>query len=57
MKEIILNLSKKQKIIISVIISILFALLLIYVYQNLYVEDSEIILTEEKNEVIEENIV
>ena len=57
MKEIILNLSKKQKIIISVIISILFALLLIYVYQNLYVEDSEIILTEGKNEVIEENIV
>ena len=49
MKEIILNLSKKQKIIISIVISIILILALIYVYQNLYAEDSEIILTNEEN--------
>ena len=49
MKEIILNLSKKQKIILSIVISIIFVLVLIYVYQNLYEEDSEIILTNEEN--------
>ena len=51
MKEIILNLSKKQKIIISVVIIILFTLVLIYVYQNLYVDDSEIILSNNINDV------
>lgn len=50
MKEIILNLSKKQKIIISVVIIILFTLVLIYVYQNLYVDDSEIILSNNIND-------
>lgn len=49
MKEIILNLSKKQKIILSIVISIIFVLVLIYVYQNLYEEDAEIILTNEEN--------
>lgn len=49
MKEIILNLSKKQKIILSIVISIIFVLVLIYVYQNLYEEDTEIILTNEEN--------
>lgn len=49
MKDIILNLSKKQKIILSIVISIIFALVLIYVYQNLYEEDTEIILTNEEN--------
>lgn len=51
MKEIILNLSKKQKIIISIVIIIIFALFLIYVYQNLYVDDSEIILSNNINDV------
>ena len=51
MKEIILNLSKKQKIILSIVISIIFVLVLIYVYQNLYEEDAEILLTNEENEV------
>ena len=50
MKEIILNLSKKQKIIISIVIIIIFALVLIYVYQNLYVDDSEIILSNNIND-------
>ena len=49
MKDIILNLSKKQKIILSIVISIIFVLVLIYVYQNLYEEDAEIILTNEEN--------
>ena len=49
MKDIILNLSKKQKIILSIVISIIFVLVLIYVYQNLYEEDTEIILTNEEN--------
>ena len=49
MKEIILNLSKKQKIILSIVISIIFVLVLIYVYQNLYEEDAEILLTNEEN--------
>ena len=53
MKEIILNLSKKQKIIISIVIIILFTLVLIYVYQNLYVDDSEIILSNNINNVTE----
>lgn len=51
MKEIILNLTKKQKIIISIVIIILFTLVLIYVYQNLYVDDSEIILSNNINDV------
>ena len=51
MKEIILNLSKKQKIIISIVIIIIFSLFLIYVYQNLYVDDSEIILSNNINDV------
>ncbi len=51
MKEIILNLTKKQKIIISIVITILFTLVLIYVYQNLYVDDSEIILSNNINDV------
>ena len=51
MKEIILNLTKKQKIIISIVIIILFTLVLIYVYQNLYVDDSEIILTNNINDL------
>ena len=51
MKEIILNLSKKQKIIISIVIIIIFTLFLIYVYQNLYVDDSEIILSNNINDV------
>ena len=51
MKDIILNLSKKQKIILSIVISIIFVLVLIYVYQNLYEEDTEIILTNETNEL------
>lgn len=51
MKEIILNLSKKQKIIISIVIIIIFALVLIYVYQNLYEDDSEIILSNNINDV------
>ena len=50
MKEIILNLTKKQKIIISIVIIILFTLVLIYVYQNLYVDDSEIILSNNIND-------
>ena len=49
MKEIILNLSKKQKIIISIVVSIILILALIYVYQNLYAEDDEIILANEEN--------
>ena len=49
MKEIILNLSKKQKIIISIVISIILILALIYVHQNLYAEDDEIILANEEN--------
>ena len=53
MKEIILNLTKKQKIIISIVIIILFTLVLIYVYQNLYVDDSEIILSNNINNVTE----
>lgn len=53
MKEIILNLNKKQKIIISIVIIILFTLVLIYVYQNLYVDDSEIILSNNINNVTE----
>ena len=51
MKEIILNLSKKQKIFISIVIIIIFALVLIYVYQKLYEEDSEIILSNNINDV------
>ena len=51
MKEIILNLSKKQKIFISLVIIIIFALVLIYVYQKLYEEDSEIILSNNINDV------
>ena len=51
MKEIILNLSKKQKIFISIVIIIIFALVLIYVYQKLYKEDSEIILSNNINDV------
>ncbi len=51
MKDIILNLSKKQKIILSIVISIIFVLVLIYVYQNLYEEDTEILLTNETNEL------
>ena len=54
MKEIILNLSKKQKIILSIVISIIFVLVLIYVYQNLYEEDTEILLTNETNELSSE---
>ena len=56
MKEIILNLSKKQKIIIGVIITIIFLLFLIYVYKNLYQEDNDIILlNNETNEIKSEN--
>ena len=51
MKEIILNLSKKQKIFISIVIIIIFALVLIYVYQKFYEEDSEIILSNNINDV------
>lgn len=54
MKDIILNLSKKQKIILSIVISIIFVLVLIYVYQNLYEEDTEILLTNETNELSSE---
>lgn len=54
MKDIILNLSKKQKIILSIVISIIFVLVLIYVYQNLYKEDTEILLTNETNELSSE---
>ena len=54
MKDIILNLSKKKKIILSIVISIIFVLVLIYVYQNLYEEDTEILLTNETNELSSE---
>ena len=57
MKEIILNLSKKQKIIISIVIVIIFILFLIYVYKNLYEEDSEMLIINSENiSSVEENI-
>lgn len=40
MKEIILNLTKKQKIIASIIIISIFAILFIYIYKNLYEADN-----------------
>ena len=57
MKEIILNLSKKQKIIISIVIVIILILFLIYVYKNLYEEDSEMLIINSENiSSVEENI-
>ncbi len=53
MKEIILNLTKKQKIILSIIISIIFILFFIYVYKNIYEGDTEIILSAEENNIEE----
>ena len=46
MKEIILNLTKKQKIVLAVIISILLFVTFVYIYKNIYSldENSEIVI-------------
>ena len=46
MKEIILNLTKKQKIILAIIISIILLITFAYIYKNIYSvdESSEIII-------------
>lgn len=53
MKEIILNLSKKQKIILTIIIISIFSILFIYIVKNLYESESneEIILNNNINEI------
>ncbi len=60
MKEILLNLSKKQKIVLSIVVLLILGLLIIYIFENLYETDSadQIILNNEINETKanEENI-
>lgn len=60
MKEILLNLSKKQKIVLSIVVLLILGLLIIYIFKNLYETDSadQIILNNEINETKanEENI-
>lgn len=60
MKEILLNLSKKQKIVLSIVVLLILGLLVIYIFENLYETDSadQIILNNEINETKanEENI-
>lgn len=53
MKEIILNLSKKQKIILTIIIIAILSILFIYIVKNLYEseKDEEIILNNDINEI------
>lgn len=53
MKEIILNLSKKQKVILTIIIISIFSILFIYIVKNLYQSENneEIILNNDINEI------
>ena len=57
MKEIILNLTKKQKIILAIIISIILLITFAYIYKNIYSvdESSEIIINNDMQ--IENNLV
>ena len=57
MKEIILNLTKKQKIILAIIISIILLITFAYIYKNIYNvdESSEIIINNDMQ--IENNLV
>ena len=57
MKEIILNLTKKQKIILAIIISIILLITFAYIYKNIYGvdESSEIIINNDMQ--IENNLV
>lgn len=56
MKEILLNLTKKQKIIISIVASIILIMLLIYIYEELYKQDSKMILINEMEDELENTI-
>ena len=53
MKEIILNLTKKQKIIASIIVILIFCILFVYIYKNLYEADN---IEELDPNIINENI-